>query len=331
MKELKEDIKSKNFKRIYLFFGDENYLKNYYEGRFKNVILDKSFEMMNLDIFEGKSQSVQNIIDSAYTAPFMSERRLIIVKDSYLFITGKKDESDKLADFLKDVPISTTIIFIEDTVDKRNKLYKSASSLGIAVEFKILKEPELIKWVTDLFEKKDKLISKECVISLIRTVPDNMGTIAFEVDKLINYKSDSKEITFEDIDIVCTKSLENRIFELVKAVGEKKLEKSLDVYSNMIIMKEQPIMILTMIARQFRLILQCKDLVSQGQSSEVIASTLGIRSFIVNDCKKQASNFKFNTLLQAINECLEIDLGIKTGKLNPKLAVEIFLIKYAKD
>lgn len=329
MEELKEDLKTKKFRSMYLFFGEENYLKNYYETKFKDSILDEAFRMMNLDEFEGKTVGVQSIIDSAYTTPFMSEHRLVVVKESGLFTTGRKEDTEKLTSFLSNLPSSTIIIFVEINVDKRSKLYKAVSKAGLPVELKILKESEVVSWTIELFKERNKSISRDCAITLVRTVPHNMDTIALEVDKLINYKGDIKKITEEDINIVCTKSLETKIFELVKAVGEKNLEKSLDIYSNLIIMKEQPIMILAMIARQFRLILQCKDLATKGNSIDDTAAKLGIRSFIAWDCVKQSEKFKFKTLLKAINECLETDINIKTGKANPKLAVEIFLIKYA--
>ena len=330
MDELKKDLKSKSYKRMYLLFGEENYLKNYYRSKFEDNILEEAFKMMNLDTFESKATSAQSIIDSAYTAPFMSDHRLIIIKDSGLFATGRKDDTEKLAISLSDIPISSIIIFIEESVDKRNKLYKEVSKIGFPAELKIPKEIELVKWVVELFKKGEKTISRDCAMTLLRTVTYDMDTIVLEVDKLINYKGDTKEITEEDIKSVCTKSLDAKIFELVKAVGEKNLEKSLDIYSNLIVMKEQPLMILAMIARQFRLMVQCKDLAAKGNNVDNIATKLGIRGFVVRDCIKQGEKFKFSTLISAINECLEIDLNIKTGKTNAKLAVEIFLIKYSK-
>lgn len=331
MKELLEHIKNKNFKNVYLFYGEENYLKNYYEDKLKTSIIDESFTMMNLDEFEGKNLNVQSIIDSANTSPFLSERRLTLVKSSALFITGKKDETDKIANFIGDIPSTTIIIFIEQNVDKRNKLYKAINKFGSTIEFKTPKEAEITKWVIDLFAKNNMLISKACATKFIQTVPYNMDTMVLEINKLVNYKGSNNEITEKDIEFICTKSLDTKIFELVKAVGEKNLEKALDIYNNLIIMKEQPLMILAMVTRQFRLILRCKALSSKGASVNEIASTLELRSFVVSECLKQGKNFKYDALLKALNECLEMDISIKTGKLNDKLAVEIFIIKYANS
>lgn len=329
MKELENIFKSKSFNGVYLLFGEENYLKRYYEEKFRQEILEESSRIMNMDIFEGKSLEAQNIIDSVSTAPFISEYRLVLVKASGFFNAGKKEDTDKLSDFINKLPEFSILLFIEDTVDKRNKLYKTISKVGLAVELNTPKEPEIIKWVTNFFIVKDKLISKDCVIKFIRTVPYDLDTIFFEADKLINYKGKHKKITEEDINTVCTKSLEIKIFDLVKAVGEKKLEKSLDIYNNLIVMKEQPLMILAMLTRQFRLILQCKSLSLKGYSLNEIADKLEVRSFVVKECLNQGKNFKFNTLLKGLNESLETDINIKTGRLNDKLAVEVFIIKYS--
>lgn len=331
MKEILEDIKNKNFKNIYLFYGEENYLKNYYEDKLKKSIIDEVFSMMNIDEFDGKNVNVQSIIDSANTSPFLSERRLILVKSSGLFITGKKYETDKFTDFICNIPSTTIILFIEQSVDKRNKLYKALNRVGSTIEFKIPKETEIINWVMGLFSKNNMFISKACATKFIQTVPYNMETMVLEINKLVNYKGENNEITEKDIEFICTKSLDTKIFELVKAVGERNLEKSLDIYSNLLIMKEQPLMILAMVTRQFRLILRCKALSSKGASVNEIATTLELRSFVVTECIKQGKNFKYDTLLKALNECLEMDINIKNGKLNDKLAVEIFIIKYTNS
>ena len=134
MKELEKQLKQNNISSCYLFYGTEQYLKTQYTNLLKKKVLEVSAEAMNLDIFQGNKQAVSTILDSADTLPFLSERRLVIVKESELFQTGRKNDTEKMADYIKIIPNTTCILFIENEVDKRGKLYKAISKYGYIVE-----------------------------------------------------------------------------------------------------------------------------------------------------------------------------------------------------
>ena len=116
---------------------------------------------------------------------------------------------------------------------------------------------------------------------------------------------------------------------MVEAIGNKKTKIALDIYNNMVLMKESPLMILAMIARQFRIILQSKYLSEKGFYKSDIAKKINQREFVVSECLAQSKNFKKKTLLQALEDCLECDINIKTGKVQDKLGVEMIIIKYS--
>lgn len=328
IKDLKKDIKDKIFKNTYVFYGDEAYLKKYYLNELLNSILTKESMLMNLDTFDGKKCSVEAIYDTLTTLPFMSEYRVIVINDSMLINAGRKDDTEKLSNYLEQIPENTIIIFIESQIDKRIKLYKKLAKLGRVIEFNTPNESELVKWVNNILVKSDKTISYENAVYLLHTVTHNMDSILLELNKLIDYKDISKEIKKEDIELICIKSLEIKIFDLVDAVINKNINHALSIYNNLLLMKEQPIMILSMIARQFRLVLQCKKLKETVSSVNEISNILGLHSFVVTNCLKQSNNFTVVALVNALRECLEVDIDIKTGKKTDKLAVEMLIIKY---
>lgn len=328
--ELRKEIKSKNFKRSYLFYGDENYLVKLYEAELTEALLSVEAKMMNMDVFEGKEVSVAEIIDAADTLPFMSDYRLVICKNTMLFVSGKKDESEKMANFINEVPETTVLLFSEPEVDKRGRLYKKLAEHGRAVEFKSPTEKELIDWICRTIKKAGKEIPPDCAAHLLKTVPDDMDSVMSEMEKLISYKADAREIKTSDIDEVCTKSLETRIFDLVDAVGARRADTALDIFSNLMLMKESPVMVISMIARQFRLLLQCKYLANKGMGEPDITRTLGQRSFVVKGILKQCANFTVGQLYSAFTDCLEADVSIKTGKISDRLAVEMLILKYSK-
>lgn len=329
MENLKADIRNRKFKNIYLFYGEEEYLKRHYQKLLINNLLTKEAEIMNLDSFDGKVSSVESISDAFVTLPFMSPYRVIVVKDSNLFFTGRKDDTEKMNDYLKEIPISSVIIFIESKIDKRSKFYKYVAKEGRAVEFKAPYEKDLVKWVKHLFNEHNKTIKDDTALYLLRTVAHNMDNVFKESQKLIDYKKDETEILKSDINEICTKSTETKIFDLIDALALKKTDIALSIYHNLLNMKEHPLMILTMITRQFRLIIQTIKLREMGALNNEIAETLGIRDFVVRECLKQSANFDSETLLVALKECLDIDVDIKTGRKNDKLAVELLILKYA--
>lgn len=329
MKRIKDAVKNNLFKNVYLFYGDENYLKKFYLDKIKDTLVSKNMEIMNIDIYDGKSVLSKNIIDSCETMPFMNNYRVVFVKNSELFIQGRKDESEKTAEYIKNIPNHIVLVFSEDKIDKRGKLYKAVSSKGECIEFKTPSEKEMISWVKKLAVKNQKKISDTVALHFLRTVNNSMEALLGEFEKLLDYKINSDEIKKEDINAICTKSLETKIFDMVDAIGNKKTSEALDIYNNMILFKESPIMILSMIARQFRLILQSKYLEEKRFSKDEIASKLGQRGFVINECLRQSKNFKKKSLLEALKDCLECDINIKTGKIHDKTAVEMIILKYS--
>jgi DNA polymerase-3 subunit delta len=325
MKKLAEEIKNNKISDLYLFYGEEGYLKRQYLNLIEKALFEGEKDMMNYDTFEGKSCDVTKIADALKTMPFMKERRLIAVKDSRLFINGRKNDSQYILEELKDIPESTVIVFIEDEVDKRSALYKFVNKEGKAVEFKFLKEAELTGWVVRRFMKLNIGMNQGTAAYFIRSVSPNMEPMEREIEKLSNYVE--KNVTKADIDTICTKSIESRIFDLTGAIGMKNTAKALEIYSNLMLLKESPIMVLSMLARQFRIILQVKEY--RGLSSQEIGTELSLHSFVVSEAMKQGEKFSRETLISALKECLETDVAIKTGRMGDKLGVEMLIVKYS--
>jgi DNA polymerase-3 subunit delta len=151
-----------------------------------------------------------------------------------------------------------------------------------------------------------------------------------EAGKLAAYTGERKEITAQDIDAVCSPALEVRIFDLIGAVSSRNGSKALLLYRNMLQMKESPLMVLVMMARQFRLILQCKAAQEKGMHPSEIAKVLELRSFIVDECLRQGRAFNTAQLIQALKDFLDMDIRIKTGLMNAELGVEVLIIKGAE-
>lgn len=328
MKILESHIKNKSFSNIYLIYGEELYLKNIYEKKLVDNIVDESLKMMNFDIFEGKNINIQKVIDTCNTLPFMNEYRLVMLKNTNLIYDAKKDDITILEKYINTFPKTTILIFIEEKIDKKLKIFKTISKIGSVHQMDIQSEESLVKWIINICNKNNKNISSKEAIYMIRNIGSNMEVLLNEINKLVSF-SNQKTITIKDIDIICTKSVESKIFDLIKFIANKNVEKALSIYKNLIFNKTSPFMVLNLIYRQFKIILQTKHLQEKGHSINVIASSLSLRDFMIKEATIQGKNFTKETVLKVLKECQEIDNNIKTGKMQDELAIELLIIKYA--
>ncbi len=327
MKQIEKDIESRNFKRAYLIYGEEDYLVKKYSELLKTNVADEMNAVLNIEVFEGKDCNVNNIISAADTAPFFSDYRLIVVSNSGLFKEGRKADTAQMAEALKNIADDCVFVFTNEKVDKRNALYKAVKKVGYCCEINFQDNKFLVDWIK---ERSENRLNNSTAAYLIKNVGNSMKHIDVELDKLLSYAGNNK-ITNKDIDIACTKSAEVNIFNMVAAIGNKNTEKALEIYNNMIFEGEEPIGILAMIARQFRLILQCKYLQSKkGFNAKQIAAELKQREFVAVNCLTQAKNFKLTVLMNALEDCAQCDTNIKSGIIASKLGVELIILKYSK-
>ena len=330
MKTLKKNWKNNEFSRCYLFYGTETYLIKDYEAALTKAILPDGAEIMNHDIFEEKRTTSAAIMDAAETMPFLNEKRLVTVRNSEFFQKGgRKEEGDNLKEFLADLPDTVCLLFIEEKAEKTNGLYKAVAKYGQAVEFKKPTEKDLGTWIKKRCKDNGMEMSEGVLNLFLQTVDHDMENIDGELQKLIAYKGEEAEVKAEDIRAVCTVSLEARVFDLVRAVAEKRPEKAVQVYRTLLSMKESPYMVLSLITRQFRLILETMLLSKSGMTNDMIAAKLEIRDFAVKEYLRQSKRFPAEGWKKALRDCLQADLDIKTGKAQEETAVEMLIMKYS--
>ena len=330
MKTLKKNWKNNEFSRCYLFYGTETYLIKDYEAALTKAILPDGAEIMNHDIFEEKRATAAAIMDAAETMPFLNEKRLVTVRNSEFFQKGgRKEEGDNLKEFLADLPDTVCLLFIEEKAEKTNGLYKAVAKYGQAVEFKKPTEKDLGTWIKKRCKDNGMEMSEGVLNLFLQTVDHDMENIDGELQKLIAYKGEEAEVKAEDIRAVCTVSLEARVFDLVRAVAEKRPEKAVQVYRTLLSMKESPYMVLSLITRQFRLILETMLLSKSGMTNDMIAAKLEIRDFAVKEYLRQSKRFPAEGWKKALRDCLQADLDIKTGKAQEETAVEMLIMKYS--
>lgn len=312
----------KEIQKCYLIYGEEEWIKNKIVRDVKKQVLDEATELMNYSIFEGKEVIVSTIIDTCETMPFFSDRKLVIVKNSGLFKSGKKEESEKLADWISVIPEYVVLLFLETEVDKRGRLYKQIKGCCTVIEVGYPGNEEMIRILSEKYQN----INRDVLTYFLQNMPQNITYTLNEFEKLLDYTR-GREITQKDIDAVCIFSLEQRVFTLVKEVTNKNTIEALRIYKALIESKESPIGVLVLIARQYRMMLQVKYLIKANTPQKQIASEVGVPFFAVKEIVKQTELFSFKQLEEAIKFCLESDILIKTGQMEAVQCIEILLIK----
>lgn len=324
MQTLNQDIKEKNFKRVYLLFGDEPFLLNSYKKKLREAITDR--DTMNFNYFEGKGPDLHEIISLADTMPFFAERRLILIDGSGFF----KGAQEELLEYLPRIPETTCMVFCESDVDKRGKLYKKVKAAGYAAELKKQGAADLMKWAGGILARDGKKITRQVMEYFLERTGDDMGSIYMELEKLICYTAGREVITKEDVDAVGSVHVENRIFEMVSAIVSGNIKKAMDLYEDLLVLKEPPMRILFLIARQFNQLLQVRELTEKGSQRSEIASALKVPPFVAGKLMSQAKTFDKRQLLSYVEFCVDVEQAVKSGRLSDRLAVELVIARKAE-
>lgn len=321
MKQLNEDIKQGKLKQVYLLYGEERYLRRQYRERLQKALCGED-DSMNTHFYEGRDVPVGEIIDLAETLPFLAERRVFFISDSGLFRSG----GEKMAEYLTQPSETAFFVFNESEVDKRSKLFKTVRSKGYAAEFAVQDERTLKRWAAGVLAKDGKRITESTVQLLLTKTGTDMDNIQTELEKLVCYCLDREVITDADVEAVCTTRISSHIFDMIDAIADKQPRKALELYYDLLSLKEPPMRILYLIARQCNLLLQAKELKASGHDDRTVSSRLGVPPFIAGKCMKQAARFSAAALRRALQQCVESEEAVKRGQMNDVMSVEILIM-----
>lgn len=317
-------IKDNSIMPIYLLCGDEDYLKKNYKDKLIKAI--SGDDTMNFSYFEGNSVDVNEIADLSVSMPFFAEKRLIVVENSKLF----KNASDTMPDIVKNAPDTTIFIFVESEVDKRNRLYKAVNENGFVAEFSTMDMQDMKVWAAKGFARYGKKITGNDMEYFLSRTGLDMNNVYNEIMKLVSYTGSADVITREDIDAIGIVPIEDKVFEMIDAIGMKKIDRVMKLYGDLMALKEAPVKLLVMISRQFATLLSIKDISQMGLSNKEIASRVGMNPYFAGKNIAQAANFSYEELKEAVNDCIEAETQIKSGKIEDKYALELLIVKFSR-
>lgn len=319
-RQIDTDIKTGTFRTLYLITGEEIYLRRQVKTNLQNALCEGG-DRSNLLKVRGEKTDAQEIVNFASTMPFFAKRRVVIAEDTGLFKGG----SDVLAEWLKDPPETAALVFLESQIDKRTALYKAAMKRGREISCDRQSGRDIRLWVASRLKKAGHNFTERTLDRFLSGMAGDMAHIELELIKLIDYTEGRTEITSKDIDAVTSGIATSRIFALTDALSERDADEAFRQYVRLVETQEKPNNILSLIARQFHLLLQVKEMQKRNAGNEQIAKETNLYPNYVNKYIGWSKGFSRAELMRALHVCLENEQALKRGRLDKTIAVEMVI------
>lgn len=326
--DLKKQIKSGEFDNVYLIYGEESYLKEFYVNKLKSKIVDPAFADFNYHCYENKNTSLDAILNDADTLPMMSEYTFILVHDYPL----DKSDSDieLLKNYFKDVSQSCVIVFWCDNVvvdikknSKWKKIENAFAKYGTSVDIQKRTESDLAKLVVSRSKKRDCTISLNDARYLIRIVGSDIKTVFNETDKICAFVSNG-EITRQDIDSLAVKSLQARVFDLSKAILKGDADSAFEILNVLFAQKEEPIAVLAVISSCYVDMYRVKCAKSAGEQPNDVGNYFNYKGkeFLLANASKNSKDISFDNLRKSIDVLAKTDELLKSTSVDKNILLE---------
>lgn len=308
---------------IYLLYGMEDFL---IKREIKKIIKKNQLNDCDINTYNLEESDLKNILDDASTYSLFSDKRMIIVENSYIFTGSSKKTQDTkcLEKYLKDKNHSNILIFTvnHEKLDSRKKIVTLIRDNWIVLEFNEV--TNLNNIIIELFGEYK--IDYATIRLLIDRVGNNLNLLNQEINKIKTYKGNDYNITNEDILNLTIKTIDVDIFHLIDNIILNHKEKALESYYEMIKLGEEPIKIIVMLANQFRLIYQVKNLKKQGLSVFDMMSILGQKKYPIEKALDKSRLLTNEQLIKNIEDLAKLDIQIKTGNIDKNIGLELFIL-----
>jgi DNA polymerase-3 subunit delta len=313
-----------------VIYGDEKFIMEQKLNALKKKY-DICEENMNIMTYWCHETPMSEIIEDAMTPPFLTEYKMIVLKNP-LFLTTQKqknvsDNDIKLfLDYLsKENPTTLFVIYHDQkNFDERKKVVKTLRKLARFINVEKLDDQQIYKIVHKAIKDRHCEIDNDALELFLSRMSQDLLSISQEVNKICLYSS---HITKKDIDVLISKPIEENVFELTKAILNKETGKSIQIYKDLKINNEEPIKLVVLIANSLRLLYQVKLLDRKGYNDAEIGKMLSIKPFRLRYIRQDGKEFELSEILDCINQLSELDIAMKTGKVDRYKGLELFLVR----
>lgn len=334
---------------IYLFHGEDDLTSREAVQGLVARMKDSPVWECNYSSFDGEKLALADLANSCHTVPFLAEKRLVVVSGllSRLGDPGRDANRDQsrqekaprgskkallegLLEFLPTVPDFCRLVFLEDRlIPEKDPAIQAIRSMGGYIKAHRLDESGLVGWIHQRAGKARCTITSRAADELAMSVGPNARLLNSEIVKLATYCGD-RPIQVEDVRALVGSARGANVFAMVDALGQRQPEVALRELRGLLSEGDHPLRIVAMVVRQFRLLIQVKELSGDGSTPDVIAQKVGIPYRGVVGLQRQARNFSFQQLERAYRQLLDYDFQVKTGAREPEAALELLIVELVK-
>ncbi len=331
---------------LYIYHGEDDFTRAEALKTLRAQMGDPQFAELNTTLLDGKSLTFGELRHHADAIPFLSDKRLVIVEGMLARLDPRrKAEDDKgegeaetesnpelkqqLLDYLPHLPPTTHLVFVENKkLNGNNAVLKFADQDKKNAQVKLFTAPSadaLPDWVIDHVETKGGKIDFSAANDLALFVGADLRALDSEIEKLILYRH-GETIRRDDVRAMVAPAQEQSIFELVDALGQRKTQRALELLHEQLRHNANEFYLLSMIARQYRIMLQVRDLSARGLGNDALQKQLALHPFVAKKMSEQARNYSVEQLENIMSKLLETDVNLKTSKLEPLLALDLLVV-----
>lgn len=328
--KLKKDLSAGRPGQLYIFHGEETYLRDHYLGRLRETVLTGGLGEFNRHDLSAGDMSPHALAEAVDCLPMMAERTLVEVTDFDLFKAGEGDR-EAYVRILSGLPAYCCLVFVYDVLeykpDARTKLAQAVKAHGTAVNFTRQSPRELSDWVRRHFRALGKDIDARLSEELIFLCGSLMHSLQQEISKIAAYAKGDK-ITRGDIEAVATPQLDAVVFRIADAIGEKNFDKAASILGELYQMQKSPYEIMSALGKQLRQLYSARLALAAGKGGSYVAQLWGMR-FPADRLIVSARRFSLPWCRRAVICCARTDLAMKSTGQDPKELLTTLLLELA--
>ena len=318
---------------IYLVFGEQELMVNRLVDKLARETL-KVIDDFNLVYFDAYKTPLYEIVNDAYTLPFMSDKKVVVIKNAYFLTTespklGFEQSFNELEEYLENQNEGVTLIFsvASPKLDDRKALVKKVKEKSKIYALDSVNKKDLPRVVRQMFDKRGLSITNEALNEFINRCGDNMYLITNEIEKLGCYK---KDLDLKDIVLMTPKKLEDNVFEMIDAIFNKKDAEVFKIYYDLKSNNSEPITLISLIASQVRFLYQVMVLKDKGYSESNIANELSCHPYRAKIALEKVYRLNKMDLTCMLEDLSALDIKIKSGEIDRFVGFELFLLNACK-
>lgn len=317
---------------VHLFYGTDEYAITSRVNEFHKGMGDPTTAAMNTSRLDGRTVTEDDLNNAVNSMPFLAAQRLIIFSSPSARYT-QASQQKKFLEFLKQAPESANLILIEvGQLKETHWLVKWARNAGQNVDAQAYNMPklrEMPEWIVKEAQAQGGKIDRQAAARLAEMTGEDTRQASQEITKLLTYVDYKHAIELADVEAVSIVTAQGNVFELVDALGTGNGKKAL-ASLHQLLESEEPFQLLGMVVRQFRLLLQAREIMDARGNAQTVAKELGIAPFVAEKIFGQARGFSLEALEAIYHRLLELDEDVKTGVMPIETALEMFVVEQTK-